>query len=194
MRSFKHFGALVAVFALCALGAANAQAESLFTSSAGSGTISGTQTNNQVFKTTSGNVTCTKASATGTIGGAATTQQEAEVTYSECKANGVATAHVSKAVYLFTANRTVHLLNTVTITVTKTLFTAHCTITITPQTPAGLIDYEADSPGLIVTSTNTGIEYHVSGQPCGEPGTYTDGTYTGSVTVKASSGSLSWDA
>jgi len=196
MRSFKHFGALAAVMALCAIGAGSAQAESRFTSSAGSGTISGTQTTNQVFNTTGGSVTCAKAAVSGTIKAKESTEQELAVAYSECKAFGVATAHISNALWLVTANHGAHLLNTVTITVTKTLFTAHCTFTFTPQTPSGTVDFTNLSGGGLsgyIARWRSGLRYHVTNAPCGTEGEHTDGTFEGSVEVKPSSGTISWD-
>jgi len=193
MRSFKHFGALVAVFALCALGAANAQAAPKFTSSTGEGSLSGEATTNQVFTAGFGNVTCTAVDVSGTVAGTEKTEQESTVQYTNCKALGVPTAHVTPATYLFTANGTVHVQNSITITITKSIVNAHCTLTITPQTLGG-ITYSNDSPNETVAANTSGIDYHSSGGACGSAGTHTDGTYTGTTLVKSSSGSISWDA
>jgi len=193
MRSLKHFGVLAAVFALCAIGAANAQAASKFTYSA-TGTLAGHATTNQVFTGGFGSVSCTKAASSGTITSTDFTEQEMEVNYSECKALGVASAHVSPAKYLFTANKTIHTLNTITITVTKTLFTAHCTITITPQTPGGTIDYVPMGSTLTTIWTISGIKYHSSGGPCGSAGEHSDGTFEGTDEVeRVGGGSIGWD-
>jgi len=193
MSSFKKLGVLVAVFAFCAIGAANASAASKFTASE-TGTLSGHATTNQVFTAGFGSVSCTKAASSGTISSTEATEQEAEVNYSECKALGVATTHVTPAKYLFTANGTVHVLNTITITVTKTVFTAHCTITITPQTPAGVVHFVPMAPRLTIIATISGIKYHSSGGPCGSAGEHADGTYEGTNEVeRVGGGSIGWD-
>jgi len=192
MRSFKHFGVLVAVFALCAIGAANASAASKFTYSA-TGSLTGHATTNQVFTGGFGSVSCTKAASSGTIAGTEFAEQEMEVAYSECKALGVATAHISPGLFLFTANGTVHLLNTITITITKTIFTAHCTLTITPQTPTGVIHYVNMAPRL-TTIWTIGLKYHSSGGPCGSAGEHSDMTFEGTDEVeRVGGGSIGWD-
>jgi len=193
MRSFKHFGVLVVVFALCAIGAGNASAAPKFTASA-TGSLAGHATTNQVFTAGFGSVSCAKAAWSGTISSTESTEQEAAVAYSECKALGVATAHILEEDYLITANRTVHFLTSTVITVTKTVFTPHCTITITPQTPGGVVDLVPLGSDLRIFWTLTGLKYHSSGGPCGSAGEHTDGTFEGTDEVeRVGGGSIGWD-
>jgi hypothetical protein len=181
----KMFGALLAVLALSAIGAATASAE--FTST-GEGSITGTQEGTHTFKAGS-TVTCKKVDATGNVVKLASASQEVTVHYSECTVDGFNnTAHVSDATYEFTTaidEFDVHLLNTVTIT--PTVFgSSACTITVTPQT-LNTVDYtNVAGGGVTVNSTVSGISYHSTGGLCGSSGT--TGTYTGSVNVNGTAG------
>ncbi len=196
MRNLKKLGVLLmAVLALGAIATSTASAGT-FTASE-EGELTGSATTNQVF-TAGGEVVCKKAAVSGTITGTEAEEQEAEVNYSECKAYGVATVHVTPAIYLFTGVGTtdedVHVLNTITLTITKTLFTNHCTITVTPQTVKGGVHYIDNNGHVDVVATVTGITYHSTGSPCPAAGTYTNGTYTGTTTTeRAEGGSISYD-
>lgn len=186
MRSFKMFGALVAVLALSAFGVANASAAT-FTASE-TGTLTGEATSTQVFTTDSGGkVECKKAATSGTIKAKETTEQHVTVNYSECTAFGVP-AEVTTATYNFTANGEVHILNNVIIHV---LGFFPCTITVPPQTvkTAGY-----SGSGTITTTANvTKISYSSTGGLCGSSGTAA--TYTGSnKTSRVGGGSISFDA
>ncbi len=192
MRHLKNLGViLIALVAVSAI-AATAASASNFTYSE-EGELTSEATTNQVF-TAGGEVVCKTAAGVGPIGGFEFEEQELEVAYSECKAYGVATVHTTPAQLLLTADRTVHLLNTITITITKTLLTNHCTITVTPQTVAGGVDFINTEGHIDVVKTETGLAYHSTGSPCPAAGTYTDGTYTGSSILKRSAGgAISWD-
>lgn len=185
MRSILKLSViLAAVCAVCAIGAANASAK--FTASA-VGTLHGHAEATQVFNTGTGagNVECSTATITGAITATEPTQQEMTVHYSDCSAFGFPGVHISTATYLFTTSGEVHLLEPITITLTKTLFTAHCTVTVKAQT-LNKVDYTTTgTPGVnshvTITPTITGIHSVASGGPCGS-GTSIGGTYTGAST------------
>lgn len=193
MRSMK-LGILLAVFALSAIGAANASA-STFTASA-TGTLTGSG-GTQVFKTGAGEVVCKKVTASGTIVSTASVEQHATAIYSECSAFGFPVDNV-EATYNFTSNGTVHVLNEPKITVTGSFF-GECTITIEKQTLSGIV-YDSTASDIDVTAADvTGIKYtvkNVSGSICLQAdGLYTNGTYSGTTTVQRSGGgTISWDA
>jgi hypothetical protein len=184
MRSLKLFGALLAVTALIAIGAATASAEFTYTAP---GSITGTQEGTHTFKAGS-TVTCKKVDATGAIEKVFGSSQEVTVHYSECTVDGFNNfAHVSDATYTFTSTGEVdvHLLNTVTIT--PTVFgSSACTITVTPQT-LNTVDYtNVAGGGVTVNPTITGISYHSTGGLCGPSGSV--GTYSGSSIVNGTAG------
>lgn len=188
MRSFKLFGALLAVVALGAIGVGNASAAS-FTATE-SAELEGTATATQVFTTEAGTVECTGLSATGNAVAGAQTEQEATVHYSGCQAF-FSNVHISPATYDFTSNGEVHLTNTITITVTNVF--GECTVTVTPQT-IGTVTYSSTGTGGInLTPHVKNIAYHESGGfPC-KTGTFTNGTYTGDSHVFPKKGALSFD-
>jgi hypothetical protein len=205
MRSMKRLGVLFAVFALCAIGAASASAEnSEFTASA-VGSINGIDLDDQVFNTGAGEVVCKKAVTSGTIASVAATNQHVTVNYSECTAFGFVGVHITPATYNFTAAKTVEheggikttlpnqadVESAITITVTKTLFTAHCSLVVGKQTLSS-IDFANNGNNVIVTPTVTGIHSAGTGGVCG--GTNTTGTYSGRSEVnRVSGGSVSFD-
>jgi hypothetical protein len=191
----KRFAKIVAVtcvaaFALAAVSVAGASAAPKFTASA-IGTLSGTQSGNQVFTATGSEaITCKKAHTTGSVIATESAEQEVTVEYSECTAAtflGNISSTVSNATYNLTANGTVHILNTITIHVGGI---ANCNIVVGPQTPTGSVSY-ANSSGKIsqssavtgIVSTSTGLCPHGS-----------TGTYSGSNLVeRVGGGTLSWD-
>ena len=183
MRSMRKLGVLVAVFALCAIGAANASAAE-FTASA-TGTLTGKALANQVFTTNGGTVTCSTAATKGTIEKTADTQQTVGVKYSGCTAFGFATVDISEAKYQFTASGPVHILNTISIT--PTFFgSSLCTVTVKPQT-VNTVDFaNSGSNNVKVTPTVSGIVYESTGGSCGSSGA--NGTYTGANEVSREGG------
>ncbi len=194
MRSMKKLSALVAVLALCAIGAANASAAE-FTASA-TGTLSGKAVANQVFTTNGGTVTCTTAATSGTIAKTADTQQTVKVKYSGCTAFGFATVDISEAEYQFTAGtgKNVHVKNTISIT--PTLFGASlCTVTVKGGQTVGTVDYSNASASTVkVDPTVSGIHYVSSGGSCGTAGTFENGTYTGANEVsRVGGGTVQYD-
>lgn len=179
MRSMKKCGVLVTVVcALSAFGAADASAR--FTYSA-PGTIHGVQLEKQVFKPGSGEVSCSNATTTGALLSRPTLDMHLTVHYSNCTAFGVVGAHISTATYLLTTDGTVHIVAPITITVTKTLFTAHCTVTVGAQT-LSKVDVATNGNNLKLTPTVTGIHSVGSGGVCG--GTNSAGTYSGASEIE----------
>ncbi|HKO39333.1 MAG TPA: hypothetical protein VJU14_13295 [Solirubrobacterales bacterium] len=185
MHKFKKLGVLIAVFALSAIGAANASAAQ-FTAS-GTGTVSGKATATQVFTTNGGQVKCTIAATTGTISSTATAEQTVEVKGSSCTAFGFATVHLTPAQLNFTASGQVHLENTVTITVTG----AGCSQSIAPQTVSSA-GFATNGSKVKVTPNVSGITYTSTGGLCGSSGA--NGTLTGTSEVeRVGGGSLAFD-
>jgi hypothetical protein len=107
-------------------------------------------------------------------------------------ANGTATAHVTRAQYLFSADGLVAIENAIKILVLETTLTAHCTITVHPQN-LGTIKYDTDSSStLLELSEVHSIKALSSGEPCGPAGELTGGTYTGSNLIELFAGTLKW--
>jgi hypothetical protein len=185
----------VAALALAAVSASGAQAAARFTASA-TGSLSGAQTNNQVFKTSatgSENVTCTTATTTGTIISTEATAQEVEVSYGSCSAlipgGSTVPATVSKAIYNLKANGEVEIKSTITITVKGGLIS--CTIVVAPQTPTGGVTYDSSAGKIEETSAVTGIvSSHTSVCPSGSTGTYSGNN----LVQRVGGGTLAWDA
>ncbi len=196
MRDLKKLGLLLmAVLALGATATSTASAGTFTASEEGS--IEGEATTNQVF-TMGGEIVCKRASVSGAITAVESEEQEVEISYGECKAFGVASVHITPPTYLFTPPPTTdgsqHLVDTMTITITKTLFTNHCTMTATPQTVAGGVHFINKDGHIDVVKTETGLAYHSTGSPCPAVGTHTDGSSTGTITTeRAGGGTISWD-
>jgi hypothetical protein len=189
MYSIKKLGVLATViWALGAIGAANASAE--FTYSA-TGELHGDALENQVYNTGSGEIICSGATTTGTIASTNTAALHLTVQYSGCKVFGLTNVEITKATFLFTTDGTVHLLQPVGFTVAKTLFTKHCTFTISEQT-VGTTDYVNNGNNLILEPTITGIHSVGTGGPCG--GTSSTGTFGSRSEIhRVGGGSVSFD-
>jgi hypothetical protein len=189
MRSMKKFGVLAVVaFALCAIGAANASAAT-FTASA-TGSLSGKATATQVFTTSAGEVKCSNAATSGTIASTASTEQHVTVVYGSCTAFGFP-VHISPATYLFTADGTVHIKNTITLEVTVP-FLPDCHITVGSQTVGSVVYANLAGGKMSITPNITGITYTTTGGSCGSGGN--NGTYKGANEVeRVGGGSISWD-
>lgn len=189
MRSFKMFGALLAIVALGVVGVANASAAT-FTASA-TGNITGKALATQEFTTDAGTVKCTTIDVSGEIKKTADTEQTATIDYTNCTAFGIFSVHNIHAHYTFTANGEVHIVGTITITVT-TGFGTSCSVKVKSQTVKSA-DYVTSGSGVKVTPTIAGINYEGSGGLCGS-GAKTNGTYTGASEVtRAGGGTVSFD-
>jgi len=148
------------------------------------GTLTGTQTSNQVFTTGPGKeVVCATAATSGTITEAEGEEQKFAVSYSGCKAFGFINATVSKAEYMLHANGEVDVLNTITINVPL----GGCHVTVAPQEGLSSVSY-ANSPAGEITESSavTGISETSSGSLCGSSGA--NASYTGSNVVHLGSG------
>jgi hypothetical protein len=195
MSPLKKFSVLTAsALALCAIGVASASA-SEFTAEA-AGKLDGKALATQVFSIHNGEqkVTCSKITVTGEVIALKTTEQHVTIDYSECVAHtsvGTVTAHITPATYLFTANSTVHIKNTITVQVTVPF--ANCHITISSPQTLGVVAYSNNSGKIKITPSVTGINYTTTGGFCGGNGS--DGTYTGASEVTLESGKkLTYDA
>jgi ABC-type transport system substrate-binding protein len=187
MRNIKTWGiVLAAVFAFSAVSVANASASTFKSSS--TGTLKGAQTSNQVFNTGFGTVSCTTATSSGTVTSTVTAEQEVGVKYSGCTAFGFIGAEISEAKYLFNANGTVKVLNTITIKVPG----AGCSVTVSPQGPLSSITYTNKSGKIEESTKVSGIKSKGSGGLCG--GENSNGTYTGSNLIELVGGTTEWVA
>jgi hypothetical protein len=186
----------VVVFAvLCVCMAATTSASANLFHASKTGKILGLATSTQIFKTGAGAaVECEHAAITGTVTELLGLHQLVEVIYSKCLAGGVATAHITPALYLFSADGLVAVENTIIITVLKTILTAQCTIKVGPQ-DLGTIKYEADpgnSSALLELTFVKGIKSVSSGEPCGPAGESVTGTDEGGSLLRLDGGSLGW--
>jgi len=189
MRSMKKLGVLVAVFALCAIGAANASAAPQFTASA-TGELTGKALETQKFKTNGGTVECKKIDVVATIPAIASPEQHVTIKYTECSAFGFPVDDIH-ATYLFTADGSVHVVEEISITVTGGIF-GECTVKVPKQTDKS-VTYDSVSGKIKVTPNVTGIKYTSSGGICGSSGE--NGTYTGASEIeRVGGGTISWDA
>jgi len=180
MYAMKKLGAIVAVLALSAIGAANASAAQ-FTASA-TGSITGKALETQEFTINAGTVRCSTADISGTLASVAFDEVHAHVTYKNCTAfSGFVPVHNITATYPFTADGKIRIIHSITITVTAP-FGATCHITFPSQT-VGTVDRanNAGGTGVVMTPTVSGISYTTSGGFCGAGGS--NGTYKGKTEI-----------
>lgn len=188
MDRLRQFGALFAVVCtLGGVGVANASAAEFTATKTGS--LAGSNLAKQTWTFNAGLVKCTEASVAGNVSAKSFTDLHITVTYSNCTAFGLPNVHVSLGTYSMTANGENHIIETLTIKVTKTVLTPECTITISPQTNKSLefTNYGSD---MTAAFSLTGIAYTSSGGPCGSSGT--TGTFGGTIRVGVD-GTLSYD-
>jgi len=187
MKRIKFVGlALVAVCAISVVAAAGASAHNFTASEVGA--LTGKSLQTQRFHTSAGNVECTALKATGTSALKSLTQ-EASVSYTGCTAFGLA-AKVSTVKYLFNADGTASVLNTVTITATA------CTVTVpsSKNQNLGLLKYKTVGKLVELEPTVKGITSTGTGAAC----TYAEesnGTYGGNSNVGLANGtgSVGWE-
>jgi hypothetical protein len=202
-RNLKVLGlALVASFALSAMVASAAQAESFwFTSEIASPTITGSQKAAffDKFKTDSGTVTCEKATYTGSATGTTSATITIIPKYEECEIAGVpAKIDMNSCDYIFTQHTKIE---TTKYTVTTTI---NCTgtneikVTITP--PGGTVKCTINIPhqtiatGVTATNGTSGGKADITADVSINPTfaatggiTYSEtaGTGTGACTTKS---------
>jgi hypothetical protein len=210
LRNLKRGAVLCA--ALCALGVATASSAfaAEFTFGAAPAAITGSQTAQNIFtvKNTAGSgiqVKCSVATFEGTSSTTSGTDLTITPTYSGCTLGGLAaTVKMNGCKYTFTGAGSAALTANVdivgctaskTITVTK----GNCTIAVGEQ--SGLTHVVFTSEGsasemdVLATATVSNISSTQTGSECPAPGaTQSDGTYSGTVTVKAFSDSGSRSA
>lgn len=201
IRNLKVLGlAVAAVLALTAL-AASAASAAEFHGEEGNLTLSGTQTTINVFRTDAGEVTCKKASFSGTTTAATVTSVTVTPSYSECHAiffglTVNVTVDVNGCAYIIGANGhvTLECPENKHIEVTA----PGCTTTIKAANNQTMESVSFTNEGtttgrsIIVDSNITNIAYEedtVGTNTCASPGkATTGGIYTGSVTVSAKNG------
>jgi hypothetical protein len=194
MRTLKIIG--VAVLAACALSVAVvAQASaSTFLASAVGALILDNQINTHLFKTDGGVVECLKGTSHGKTTALSALTQVETVNYASCKAFGSGVT-ISPAQYEFSADNTVSVLNTITVTSVS----GACTVQVSPfnNQNLGKVLYLADpsnSKALNIKAEVSGISYLSSGGICGPTGELKDGTYNGeSLAFLDGGGTLGWD-
>jgi hypothetical protein len=173
----------VAALAVAAMTAAGASAAT-FTYSA-TGTLRGAATTNQVFKTGSGQVTCKKAHTSGMIVATEASSQHVTVEYSECVAFGFL-ASVSAATYELDAFGVTDIENTITISVPS----LGCGLKIEPQKGLGWASYTNKSGKIEQHSAISGMVSTGSGACTGTKW----GPFTGSSLIeRVGGGTISWD-
>jgi hypothetical protein len=191
--------ALVAICAMGAISAAGAQARS-FHSEVQTTYYTGTQTVTNVFTTTAGNVKCKKATfvgeATATGGSSNWTRETIEVTptYAECTAFGQAMIYTTAGCEsTLNANGIVESLTGCSAGgIVVDVPSGNCTVTIPNQHfTEALVSYTNEGAGAsrdfaVTWDLTSKFSYTIDGPGtvCGTPGSYTDGSYTGTVTMK----------
>jgi hypothetical protein len=189
MRGFRNRLAVmcVAVLAIGMLLAVDASASQFTWSEVG--TLSGTQTTNQVFTASSGGpeVVCKAAATSGELTSKAFEAQEVTVNYSSCSIPALFGAAVSnfKAAYNLHANGKVNITGTITIAAPA----LGCT-TIVSEQEVGNVSFATSGSGILQSSAVTGIHSTSTGLcPSG-----TTGTYTGSnLWTRVGGGTISFD-
>lgn len=199
--------AVVAVLAMSAMIAQAAQAAPFFHSEASSTTLEGTQIGEQKFVTSGGTVKCTTATFTGSQSGTTVTTVTLKPVYSGCTAFGFAGASVDtsgtghECGYLFhmvenssppTATADVEC-NAAGEDITVTVPGLGCTVHIPQQTGLKHIVFSNTETGskrdIDANVTIEGIKYNET-SGCFFPGERTNGTLTGSATIKGFSGGV----
>lgn len=198
---------VTAMLALGGLGAAGAQATFSFTLEKVPVSVTGSipAGSEEVFTTAEGTVKCTTSSLTGTVPSLTSSELKLEPHYSNCTMFGL-TAHVNATpCYRLYTTPTAGSVGNRTgepphykcpgggaTTFTPTLFGGSvCTLTMEEQTPTGGHVIYTNSGGagkemdLLLHTTDTGIHYKGTGGVCGNGETHSDGTYTGTWTLRA---------
>jgi hypothetical protein len=185
-RKLKTMGlALIAVFALTAVGDGAASAAE-FHSTAATTKISASQTTTHNFTTTIVGITCEKATFSGTQTTATTTSVEFAPTYSGCHfiifgSTIAITVATNECKYRLNASGTADIVCPVGKAITVS--GAGCTITVGAQTGKKSVTYaNKEAKHIDITTNLTGINYSHSGFTCGT-GSGTNGTYTGTTTA-----------
>jgi hypothetical protein len=197
---FKIIGfALVAICAMNAIAAEGVQAKT-FDSEVQTTYYTGAQVGSMVFLTTGGPVKCKKVDwigeATATGGGGIWTRETIELTPTPTECTGFGQTSTTTAAgceFTFNANGTLVSITGCTAgAIVIHVPSGNCTITIPNQHfTEALVSYANEGAGssrdiLVTTDVTSKITYivHGPGMICGTPGHYTDGSLTGSFTLK----------
>jgi hypothetical protein len=193
-RNLKVLGlALMAAFALAAVGASGASAATeLFHSEVEPTILEGSQVGTHKFTTTAGNVTCSTAVFKGTAKLKTESDQTIHPEYSGCNLSGAefvsATVSTTGCNYTFTQPNSKAGVTDIVCEVGKniTVTAFGCTITVGPQNNLA-VSYKNTGTGagrdVDVNAEATNVVYSHTGFTCGT-GSGTTGTYTGETTVK----------
>jgi len=191
MNTLKKTGWLgLAICAVLALSGSAASAAT-FTASQ-TGELAGWDGGEHIITTNAGSISCITSDPSGPLNSLASAELHVTVKYSNCNAFGFTNVHLSPATFVFTANGAVHLTNTFTVTVTKALFNAECTMTFKPQSFSFAFYSNNGSSELKVVIGGLFLEYTSSGGVCGSSGT---ASYEGNFFLwRVGGGSLRYDS
>jgi hypothetical protein len=180
-----------------------------FHASVASASLTGSQATSHKFTVTGSSITCTTATFTGTASNVKTSEtQEMHPEYSGCTAFGFvgATINTAGCQYLFNANKTTVDLKSCTggatgaIVVTASSAFGKCVMEVPNQTGINGQSFttQGTSPNrdILVTSNSNNIKDSVTLSTGICPltvGSHTNGTYTGTTTVKAATGEVWWE-
>ncbi len=212
MKRMQIIGlALVAVFAMSAVGVASALTDppEEFMCESYPCSSDGTNTTAHVFKTNAGTVSCSTATFTDSLSGPSP-WVKAQATYTGCTAFGFINANINMkdCEYEFHVTTdlqdegpdlehsgTVDVINKAGATktcaeepITITVSGTACVVTVGPQTGRSTVTFTNGGSGtsrtVTVASNISGITYTQNASCSGGAGTFTNGTYTGSASVK----------
>jgi hypothetical protein len=192
-RNLKALGlALVAVFAMSALVTSAASAAE-FHSEGENTTVTASQVNTHVFKTTAGEVTCAKATFSGTQAAKTASSITVNATYSECHINFFG-SKVSATVNMNGCDYVLYASNKADIVCPAgkkiVVSAAGCTVEVGGQTGKTTVSYtNKENKHIDITPNLTGISYNHTGFTCGT-GSGTTGTYTGTTTASGNKGKI----
>jgi len=198
-RKLKTLGlALVAVLAMAAISAASASAAlEEFHAGSASGSVKGINVGEETFTVTAGTVRCKVAEYNGTFSASTVKTQVVKPTYKECTAFGFVETpiDVNGCEYRFNQpNSGVGTVDIINCTKPLEVTAFNCTVTVGNQTGLTSVTYTnvAGSPDDLLIHTNiTNIKYTQDPKnfPQCTSATHTNGTYTGTNTVRAFNGS-----
>jgi hypothetical protein len=198
IRNLKTLGlAVVAVLATSAMVVSMASAAEYHSANAPT-TITGSQYSTNAFHVPgAGTLECTTATLHGSLSTTTATELTVHPTYSGCKAFGFATTHVTTIFcdYTFTqpyalqwSEMHVVCSDANLIRITPTVFGGSvCTVTIGSQSPTGYVQFINEGSNVRAIWNMTSVS-HSAG--CGASAA-SDGTYTGSVLMQGSNGTIS---
>ena len=185
MKRIKYSG--LALVVVCALGAAAATSAVAHTFNANvMASLKGSADATQVFKTTAGNVECTKVAVSSGSTVLTIKTVKAIVNYTGCTAFGLS-ATVSPADYVFDADGTASVMKEITIKAIG------CEVKVPISGNANLhtVKFKNNGTGVLLEPTVVGITSSGTGAAC----TYASeskGTYVGNSHVSAAGGTVAW--